>query len=313
MRRIYGTMSWRHRNIGYRLCYPAKLNKLEETIDKNSVITQQISQMNGTEDAPRLYLSQGQKGQSIEQIREVLKQIVREWSIEGADERAQTFGPILETLMAISEEKRHEYSVLIPGAGLGRLAWEIANLGFNAISNEISPYMNLTLRFLVSRSKTYKSNQHVVHPYAYWFSHQPSNSAMFRGISFPDVIPSLFPESRLKHEELDFLELSPISGGYDYIITHYFIDTSLNIITTLEKIHSLLKPGGTWINLGPLLWLNTRATMELSLEEVLELSTIIGFDVKHKTRRTVPSEYTRDKTCMMSWIYKAEFWIAKKR
>jgi Carnosine N-methyltransferase len=120
--------------------------------------------------------------------------------------------------------------------------------------------------------------------------------------------------SRLCHEESDFLDLSPIADGYDYIVTHYFIDTAHNIIATLQKTYSLLKHGGTWINLGPLLWMgNAQATMELSLEEVLKLSSIIGFEVQEESRRTIPSEYTRDNTAMMRWIYEAEFWIAVKR
>jgi len=173
--------------------------------------------------------------------------------------------------------------------------------------------MNLTRRFLTSESKTYEINQHLVHPYAYWFSHQRSTPAMFRAIQFPDILPRLHPGSQLNHEETDFFKLLPAHGGCDYIVTHYFIDTSVNIIATLQKIHSLLKSGGAWINLGPLLWMNTRTTMELSLEEVLQLGRNIGFDILSGSRRTVPSEYTRDKKAMMSWVYKAEFWVAIKR
>lgn len=170
--------------------------------------------------------------------------------------------------------------------------------------------MNLAFQFLTSRTKTSQINQHVVHPFAYWFSHQRENASLFLETRFPDVLPSIAPSSLLQHAETDFLNLE---GEHDYVITHYFIDTSSNIIATIQKIHSLLKPGGTWINLGPLLWMSgAQATMELSLDEIIRLSEMVGFTVDQSSRRTIESEYTRNESAMVRWIYKAEFWIATK-
>lgn len=91
---------------------------------------------------------------------------------------------------------------------------------------------------------------------------------------------------------------------------------------TLEHIYALLRPGGTWINLGPLLWTGgAQASLELSLDEVLQLAKEIGFDVEGTTqegvegvraRRTVECEYTADPRAMMKWLYQAEFWVATK-
>ena len=119
--------------------------------------------------------------------------------------------------------------------------------------------------------------------------------------------------------------LSPPQEGYDYIITLFFIDTSLDVISTLRKIHTLLRPEGIWINLGPLLWTSgSQAKVELSLEEVELVAEEIGFrfvpvdDVdegmqnQHLKRRMVECEYTADKEAMMRWIYQAEFWVARK-
>lgn len=124
--------------------------------------------------------------------------------------------------------------------------------------------------------------------------------------------------------EGDFLELkSPVSrvpklNGYDYIVTLFFIDTSLDVFTTMAHIYNLLKPGGTWINLGPLLWTGGgQAKVELSLEEVLQAAEEIGFmfesdETSLASRKTVECEYTGDKNAMMRWIYEAEFWVARK-
>jgi len=213
--------------------------------------------------------------------------------------------------------------------------------------------MNLAFLFLLSPSTTTTPHQHTVHPYAYWFSHQRSNSSQFRGITFPDVVPRL--KSNLHLAEQDFLTIrvprpppntdsnrrfwsSEAQGhayaltGYDFVVTLFFIDTSLNVFDTIEHIYTLLRPGGTWINLGPLLWTGgAQAKVELSLEEVLRAVEEIGFiveasdarggqgreeeeqgDNRTSTRKTVECEYTGDPRAMMRWIYKAEFWIARK-
>ena len=184
--------------------------------------------------------------------------------------------------------------------------------------------MLLSLRFLLSQKYTYRVNQHTVRPYAHWFSHQRSNASLFRVVAFPDVLPR--HSSTFRIVQGNFMSLSspksfrdPNSSelGYDYIVTLFFIDTSLEVISTLKKIHDLLRPGGVWINLGPLLWTGgAKAKLELSLEEVMSVVEEVGFQVltdsPQLTRKTVECEYTADKDAMMAWIYKAEFWVARK-
>ena len=189
--------------------------------------------------------------------------------------------------------------------------------GFDTTANELSYFMILALRFLLSPSTTSTLNEHTIRPFCHWFSHQRSRDSLFRPIHFPDVIPRLGTNFRLA--EADFLLLKSPSSGYHYITTLFFIDTSLNVVQTIEHIYSLLRPGGIWINLGPLLWTaGAQAKVELSLEEVLRLSEAIGFvfDTRDgdpsKKSRTVNCEYTADQAAMMQWIYNAEFWVARK-
>lgn len=196
--------------------------------------------------------------------------------------------------------------------------------------------MNLAFRFLLSPESTSANNQHTIRPYAHWFSHQRSNDSLFRHIAFPDVVPRLTRTFHLA--ESDFLSLAKPSRsahdsarsfwstgvtdsqGYDYVVTLFFIDTSLDVLTTMAQIYNLLRPGGTWINLGPLLWTSGgQAKVELSLEEVLAAAEDTGFFVEQPDcddevlrRRTVECEYTGDPNAMMRWIYKAEFWVAHK-
>ena len=194
--------------------------------------------------------------------------------------------------------------------------------------------MTLALRFLFSPKATNSVNKHWLRPYAHWFSHQKSNESLFRRLSFPDVTPRFTPNFHLA--EQDFLTLpipstersaltwsvdqlpAPSFEGYDFIVTLFFIDTSLDVFATMKHIFNLLRLGGSWINLGPLLWTGgAKAKVELSLDEVLLAAEQIGFVVETGTegttaRRTVECEYTSDANAMMRWIYKAEFWVARK-
>lgn len=190
--------------------------------------------------------------------------------------------------------------------------------GYDTTANELSSFMTLAFRFLSSPSTTQKAEQHTIYPYAYWFSHQRSNEPLFRPVSFPDAVPRL--GDRLHLVEGDFLTHS---GRYDIIVTLFFIDTSLDVISTLEHIYELLRPGGTWINLGPLLWPGgAQARVELSLDEVLRLAKMIGFEIEGEDgetieadalrRRTVRCEYTGDRHAMMKYMYDSEFWVARK-
>ena len=187
--------------------------------------------------------------------------------------------------------------------------------------------MTLGMRFLCSPQTTQNTNQHTIYPYANWFSHTRRNEDLFRGIAFPDAIPRFGDSFQLV--EGDFLEHGS-KHEYDFVVTLFFIDTSLNIISTLQHIHKLLKPGGMWINLGPLLWTSGgKAQLELSLDEVFRLAEKIGFRIEGETKvdkekdytvtpldnkrpRTVECEYTADRLAMMRWLYQAEFWVGTK-
>lgn len=82
----------------------------------------------------------------MEKVKSTLRQISREWSEEGKQERDQSFAPILTELEKLFPRKndRKRYKVLTPGCGLGRLSWEIANMGFVSQGNEFSFFMLVT-------------------------------------------------------------------------------------------------------------------------------------------------------------------------
>ena len=79
---------------------------------------------------------------------------VRDWSAEGKEERERCYGPILEALRArvpTAGKPQNSVKVLLPGAGLGRLVWEVARAGYAAQGCEVSFFMLIASNFILNR------------------------------------------------------------------------------------------------------------------------------------------------------------------
>ncbi|VDK59924.1 unnamed protein product, partial [Cylicostephanus goldi] len=81
-----------------------------------------------------------------------LRQIVREWSLEGKSERDATFMPLVEVLRKKYPDRnmREAVKIMVPGSGLGRLAFDLAEEGFTVEGNEYSMIMLMTSSFLLN-------------------------------------------------------------------------------------------------------------------------------------------------------------------
>ncbi|KAG6847774.1 hypothetical protein H0H93_006054, partial [Arthromyces matolae] len=72
----------------------------------------------------------------MDKLRSTLKQFVRDWSEEGREEREACYEPMKDALVEhfsnVPIEERSEYRnklrVLVPGSGLGRLAYDVARM-----------------------------------------------------------------------------------------------------------------------------------------------------------------------------------------
>lgn len=261
----------------------------------------------------------------MDKVRSTLKQLVRDWSEEGRGEREACYTPMIDALIKhfsnVSPDERCNVRVLVPGAGLGRLAYDIAKLGFTCQGNEFSLFMLLTSSFILNRTESL--NQHVLHPYAHSFSNIPEASALLREIRIPDVLPSDLPkESNFSMVAGDFEEIygNPDEDNehidqWDAIVTCFFIDTAKNIVNYLRTFHRILAPGGVWINLGPLLWhwenSGTDPSIELDLEQVKALVEEIGFEIQDE--RTIDTTYTNNTQSMLAYTYHSAMWTAIKK
>jgi carnosine N-methyltransferase len=89
----------------------------------------------------------------ISKVSSVLKSLARDWSIEGAEERNMAYAPILESVQKycpLTKEGNARPKICVPGAGVGRLALELAALGYRVQGNEFSLYMLLASDFILN-------------------------------------------------------------------------------------------------------------------------------------------------------------------
>ena len=134
----------RTKRIAGEIGYAEKLERLEKAIEVNAVVSSAIYRLATTKDEvgasgkdtsdAGLVAQDAYVGvEDHAKVREALKHFVRDWSEEGRRERRQALGPVLDALKTFERDVsgRREKRVLVPGAGLGRLAWEISQLGLS--------------------------------------------------------------------------------------------------------------------------------------------------------------------------------------
>ncbi|KAL7633899.1 UNVERIFIED_CONTAM: hypothetical protein RMT77_015860 [Armadillidium vulgare] len=253
----------------------------------------------------------------LEKIQSTFKHIARDWSEAGESERKLCYGPIIEQVEKLfppDKLRAEDINILVPGAGLGRLSYEFAKRGYTCQGNEFSLYMLFSSNFVLNRLRGTNSLQ--IYPWAHCGSNLWTNSDQKSIISFPDVDPSDLPQnSQFTMAAGDFLEIYKEEGVWDCVATCFFIDCANNIVAFIETIYKILKPGGHWVNLGPLLYhfadLPGENSIEPSYEVVKQIITSIGFKILEE-KPFIRSTYTQHSKSMLNYEYSSVFFSAQK-
>lgn len=216
------------------------------------------------------------KGQAtpndLDKARSTIRQLYRDWSREGLPERHAAFTPILQALEThfaqLEPSERHRCRVLVPGAGLGRMVFELCAAGWTVEGNEISYHQliasNYVLNFIGGAAR------HKLYPWALNFSNHRNRSRQLQAVDIPDLDPvsTLEAANAEIHSEVHYSQRMSMTSGdfcvlyredeyrdaFQAVTTCFFIDTAPNLINYVETVKHCLQPGGFWINLGPLLW-----------------------------------------------------------
>ena len=252
-------------------------------------------------------------------LRSTLRQLVREWSDEGSIERKMCFTPILNCIKeSFKSGDLDGIKILVPGAGLGRLAWEINRMGFTVQGNEFSLYMLLTSQFILNNCP--KPRQIFIHPFVTPLSNHLSRENSCRAISIPDVTADTGQENSgdFSMTAGDFLEIysQPDEiGKWDCIVTCFFLDTAQNVLQYLRVIRGALKPGGLWINLGPLQYHFEESFSDISIEltwnEVVLAAERLQFKFERQNVLDEWQAYAHDRLGLSRTMYRAVFSVAR--
>lgn len=285
------------------------------------------------------------KPHDIDKARSTIRQFYRDWSAEGARERAACYGPIIHAIEAERENKGPDHpplKVLVPGAGLGRLIYELCLAGYEAEGNEISYHQLVASSYVLNSCE--KAGQHIIYPWIHTFSNHRSRANHLRSYPVPDVhcateiarVEQTRPVGTMSMSAADFLCLyaqDDRAAVYDVVATVFFLDTAPNLIRYLETILHCLKPGGILVNIGPLLWhfegrvwdrdeqddgeshdtsgIADPGNFELTDDEVMALVADVGFEIV--SRETgVEAPYIHDTESMLQTTYEASTWVARK-
>lgn len=290
----------------------------------------------------------------VNKAHSTIRQFYRDWSIEGRSEREVCYDPVLQDLREEfgdgSRDSTGGIRVLVPGAGLGRLVFDICQAGFSAEGNEISYHQLLASSWILNH--TQGPQQHALYPFALQFSNLHSRRQQLKKVMVPDVHPGLAmmeaqaaetegtehrPFGTMSMSAADFVVLySSVSNkeAFDAVTTVFFIDTAPNVIRYIEAIRHCLKPNGIWINVGPLLWhfedgsnhrshnnnnehqgIGEPGNVELTEEEVFQLVERMGFRIE----KCQPNEerptcgYIQDPGSMLQNLYRPSHWVARKQ
>ena len=278
----------------------------------------------------------------ISKVQSVLKSCVRDWTAEGAEERAQCYDPVIAGTQKWAEPGG---KVLVPGSGLGRLALELASRGYAVQGNDFSIHMLMASDFILNACGTGEHDSFEISPYLGTTLNSNRVSDAARKFVVPDVDPKelLFgstsgdqqgPDfSMAAGEFLDCYNKPEEKGLWSCVASCFFLDTAPDIVAYFTCIWNMLKPGGSLINLGPLLfhWSgpNMRPdetkigqysrlrdnryleSVDFCWEDVREILIKVGFKIEDE-QTGLDCTYTRDSESFMYTSYKCVYFVAVK-
>ncbi|XP_043200416.1 carnosine N-methyltransferase-like [Amphibalanus amphitrite] len=254
----------------------------------------------------------------MEKVSSVLRQVVRDWSVEGEAERRQCYQPIVDEIQRrfppTGDTPLSSIQVLVPGAGLGRLAFEIAKLGYACQGNEFALFMLFASNFVLNRCRG--THLYRLHPWCTTHANHLSPEHQAAAVTFPDTDPSQMPADALFSMAAgDFLEVYTEPAQWHCVATCFFIDCASNIVQFIETIYSILRPGGVWINMGPLLYhysdMPSEESIEPTYQHLRKIITAVGFTFE-KEEQGVQTAYCQNQDSMLHWSYNSVFFVCKK-
>ena len=194
---------------------------------------------------------------SYESAAQLLAHLARDWSRAGDAARRRTYAPVLRAL----RRERRKLRVLVPGAGLSRLAYEIASLGHHVEAADVSVGMAVASHAMISGSVPAGLR---VHPHVGCESGVLDRRACLQA-NVLEGTPRPPPTLTLRTAAF-----GDSNGSFDAVVTSYFLDTLDDAAAAVRTVARTLAPGGVWVNVGPLQW-HRPTGLRLTFDELRSL------------------------------------------
>lgn len=251
----------------------------------------------------------------------LLLQYVREWTAHGQAQRDQAFLPVVDALSgALADVDAPR--VLVPGSGLGRLVYDIAEAlkgSSMVVAVEPDVHAQLTVRWLIDPEPERGQSDNcddaddgtLTYPALHLDTGWADASDRLAAVISPDVsrrrrrelqeradvqlVVGSFPEAVARPEPSAD---EAFAHAFDGAATSFFLDVVPDLLGAVRSLHGLLAPrGGIWANLGPLAYPDapgealggSNAAFALSGTQLLALVRGAGFEVLEE--RWVACEY----------------------
>lgn len=332
---------------GYRT--PNEIGEIRQAINTNADLFEYMARKApsafGLPKPIELYQTRGEDQfdtVDLHQLSAALKSAARDWTSLGEVERRQTYDPII---YALKEFLQKDSKVLIPGAGLCRLACEIASSGFIAVANENS-FIMIVISHIAFRHK----HQFRISP----FLHQVSGLENFKDTLISDIFPrfqtrdpvtdpsgkpdfdndisldegnngfeekkiTLFEPTVLVENKRLQLIAGDINGlenshenSFDAVVTCFFIDVVSDIEKVIRLFYKILKPGGYWINMGPLMMhrCDDDFFAKYTFTDIPRIAQKVGFTIIRESR--IDTSYIENPHTNIKTLYKCQFLVVQK-
>ena len=238
----------------------------------------------------------------------VITHLARDWTETGDLIRQSHYGWFLRELISFHANNNiHGQRVLVPGAGLGRLAHEIASVVYTVEANDCSIVMAaVAYQMLNSNNNRHDDNVIGLHPFATDpFVNEVNSSLRYKKVRIEMNDPPLV---------LVTAEQKPSSSLYfSYVrcgrfCVHVFLAISTRCIRQccdmflprhsneyiyeyISTIRNVLKPGGVWLNLGPVQWHENALIRPTSDELRTLIQNVFEFHVRFWQVDVEPMNY----------------------
>ena len=262
-------------------------------IDKDDRTDDNVPITNDSTSHPSRYLNEldmSNESSSYDSSMQIVAHIVRDWTVLGRHVRLSTYSWCQHQLQQSPASK-----ILVPGAGLGRLAVELAQDGHSVEANEISLVMAAVINSIINKQLV-----GTIHPFSLdYFVNEINHDLRNEAVRFPDVSIK-DTKGSLSLTLGDFVSTyANTHKQYDAIITCFFIDTATNIYDYLAIIHNALIDGGLWIHVGPLQW-HLNAHLHPSVNELKGMVQDLGFTIQQWSIDKEAMDYRMDDTIVRS-------------